>query len=86
MALFSLELDQRAHKDFRRIAHDIAPRIWKKIKTLADNPFPATSTKLVDTECSYRLRVGDYRVLYFVLNDEKRIVVTHVAHRREVYR
>ncbi len=86
MASFSFEIDERVHKDLRRISQDTASRIWEKIKRLVDDPFPPASAKLVGSLYSYRLRVGDYRVLYFVLSDERRIIVNHVLHRREAYR
>ena len=86
MASYRLEVDERVQKDLRRISGDIAPRIWEKIKLLGHEPFPAASTKLVGSLCSYRLRVGDYRVLYFVLSDERRVVINRVLHRREAYR
>jgi mRNA interferase RelE/StbE len=52
---------------------------------LADNPRPRQSIKLSGTE-SYRLRVGDYRILYEINNPAKSVTVYRIKHRREVYR
>jgi len=53
---------------------------------LADNPFPRQSLKLSGVEVTYRLRVGDYRVIYEVNPEAKTIIIHCVRHRREVYR
>ena len=86
MVFYELEIKPSFHKDLKRSAPSFVPRIVAKVEALISDPLPAASTKLVNTDCSYRLRVGDYRVLYFFLADERRVIVTHVLHRREAYR
>jgi mRNA interferase RelE/StbE len=60
-------------------------RIVEKIEALADDPRPAGSVKLTG-HGAYRIRVGDYRVIYAVADDQLVVLVVEVGHRREVYR
>ncbi len=86
MALFKVSLKQSVEKDLRRIDRSQIPRIVAAIQELATNPFPASSRKLVGSERTYRLRVGDYRVIYLVVHDRLEIEVQMVRHRKEAYR
>ena len=63
----------------------VLQRIMEKIATLADNPRPAGSEKLSGQE-RYRIRQGNYRILYSIQDGELTIWVVKVGHRREVYR
>ena len=85
-ARFALVMTPAARRDFKRLPADIQRRIDAQILPLADNSFPNGLEKLEGLEWLYRIRVGDYRVLYLV--DTKRHVVTiaNLRHRREVYR
>jgi mRNA interferase RelE/StbE len=56
------------------------------IDALADDPKPSGSTKPRSYVDSWRVRVGDYRIIYEVDEAARKVVVTRVAHRREVYR
>jgi mRNA interferase RelE/StbE len=60
-------------------------RIDQKILALADNPRPPGCKKLQGYRDHWRLRVGDYRIVYIIDDKVKRILVTRVAHRRDVY-
>lgn len=53
---------------------------------LADNPFPVQSRKMKGSETSYRLRIGDYRVIYQVDTENKAVVIYHVRHRKNAYK
>ena len=65
---------------------DVAERLLRKIESLTINARPAGSKKLSGATDLWRVRVGDYRVVYKI-DDGRRIVdVTVVRHRREVYR
>ena len=61
-------------------------RIASKIDMLADNPRPPDSRKLAGADRLYRLRVGDCRVVYEILEKQLVVLVIRVGHRREVYR
>lgn len=53
---------------------------------LAENPRPAGSVQLVGGQGELRIRVGDYRVVYDVIEDEIVVLVLRIGHRREIYR
>jgi len=61
-------------------------RIIERIRELEDNPFPRGSIKLRGEKDAYRLRIGDYRVLYKILWDEEITLIFKIEHRRTVYR
>ena len=61
-----------------------AKRITTVIRTLAEDPRPVKSTKLVGTD-AWRIRVGDFRVAYLIEDSILVVSVTRIAHRREVY-
>jgi len=61
-------------------------RIEGVVALLADNPRPPKATKLVGHRNRWRVRAGDYRILYEIHDDVLTILVIRVAHRREVYR
>ena len=86
MASYRLEWRRSATKDLRRIAAVDVPRIVSAAESLADDPFPLGCTKLSGSERSYRIRVGDYRILYDVFSGRLLIEVIKVGHRKDVYR
>ena len=60
-------------------------RIDRKILALADNPRPAGCKKLKGYKDQWRVRVGDWRVVYIIDDNAGRIRIMRIAHRREVY-
>ncbi len=85
MASFKVFLKSSVEKDLKRIDGSTVPRILSAIEELSDNPCPSSSKKLVGAEQTYRLRVGDYRVVYIVNRLSKEIEVQRVRHRKDVY-
>jgi mRNA interferase RelE/StbE len=81
---YEIELKPRAVKDLRKIPKDQASRIADALEDLADG-MKGDIKRLTNFTPEYRLRVGDYRVL-FEIEDSSRIVVYRVRHRREAYR
>ena len=75
-----------AERDLRGIDPQQVPRIIKAVEPLADNPFPPQHRKLIGSERDYRIRVGDYRVVYQVDTKAKVVTVCHVRHRKDAYR
>jgi mRNA interferase RelE/StbE len=73
-------------KDLRSLPKATLVRVLKSFELLADNPFPRQALKLEGGGQLYRLRVGDYRVVYSVNHNIKEVVIHYVRHRREVYR
>jgi mRNA interferase RelE/StbE len=86
MASYRLEWRRSATKDLRHIAADDVPRIVAAAEALAEDPFPPGCMKLSGSERSYRIRVGDYRILYDVFSGRLLIEIVKVGHRRDVYR
>lgn len=85
MAKYSLEIKQSAQKELDALDDPLFTRLDRKIITLSENPRPAGCTKLKGHKDTWRIRIGDWRVLY-IIDDAARVVsITRVAHRREVY-
>lgn len=86
MASFRIEWKRSAQKELRAAPRKIVPRIVESVAGLAEDPFPHGSRKLSGSEHTYPIRIGDYRVIYDVLQKEIVIEVIRVGHRRDVYR
>ena len=86
MGSYKVEIKKSAFKDLEKLAKDIVPQIFRKIEALSENPRLSQSLKLKGTENSYRLRIGRYRIIYRIDDDEKMVVVFGVGHRKEIYR
>lgn len=86
MADYAVTFARSARRELEQIERPMALRILTKIEGLTDEPRPPGCRKLQGTSALWRLRVGDYRVVYSV-NDGRRLVdVIAVRHRREAYR
>ena len=86
MASFSLRWRKSTRKDLRRISRDMVSRIIAEVEKLADEPLPHGSEKLTGSEHTYRIRVGDYRVIYELLRGGKIVEIERVRHRKDVYK
>ena len=85
MGRYSLEFTKSVRKDLKRIGKRDASRILKAIDRLEANPRPPTCKKLTDREL-YRIRVGNYRVVYEIFDDRLVIMIVKVGDRKDVYR
>jgi mRNA interferase RelE/StbE len=84
--LYRIVTTRRAAKDLVALTKAVVRRIDAKILSLAHAPRPAEAVKLKGADALYRVRVGDYRIIYEVHDDVVVIVIVRVGHRREVYR
>ena len=82
---YQVIIKHSAEKELDALQANLHERIVKRLLALEENPRPTGSKKLQGQE-SYRLRVGDYRVLYTIDDKTKQVTVLSVGHRREVYR
>jgi mRNA interferase RelE/StbE len=82
---YSLEIKQSAQKELDALDDVVFKRTDRKISALADNPWPPGCKKLRGYKNQWRIRVGDWRVVYFIDDDTKLITIARVTHRREVY-
>ncbi|MBN3890977.1 MAG: type II toxin-antitoxin system RelE/ParE family toxin [Nostoc sp. JL31] len=71
---------------FRKLAIDVQQRIQTKINDLAIEPRPNGVKKLQGDDNSYRVRVGDYRVVYEIGDDVLIVTVIKIGHRSEIYK
>ena len=79
--MYEILLRRRAEKQLDRVPYVDHPRIVKAMLSLGDNPRPPGCRKLVEN--IYRIRAGDYRVIYKIDDERKKVVVGKVARRRE---
>jgi mRNA interferase RelE/StbE len=75
-----------AIRDLKGLPAQILARIEKAIGSMPMNPRPPGAKKLVGYEREWRLRVGDYRILYVLDDASRQIIITRIPHRREAYR
>jgi mRNA interferase RelE/StbE len=83
---YRVTLKSSAEKEFFLLPEPISVRIFPKIKALSTDPRPRGCIKLSGGRDEWRIRVGEYRVIYAINDEEKRVKVTRIAHRREVYK
>ena len=83
--MYRLEIGQGAQRQIRRLPTDVQQRILRSIDALAENPRPHGAIKLSGGE-GYRVRVGDYRILYWIDDANQRVEVHRVMAREDVYR
>ena len=85
MASYSIVFKQSVAKDLRSIPIKDVQRILNRIDSLAEDPRPAGAEKLSGDE-KYRIRQGNYRILYTIEDDIITVTIVKVGHRRDVYR
>ena len=86
MASYKIEWKQSAQKELKKLQKKTISRILQIIETLPDKPHPPGSRKLHGAEYTYRLRAGNYRIIYSVYSDILMIEIVRIGHRREIYR
>jgi mRNA interferase RelE/StbE len=87
VAAYSLEIKRSAARELEAVEPRAQRRrLVERIQSLATEPRPAGSQKLAGATALHRVRLGDYRVVYEVNDEAKRVVIVKIGHRREVYR
>ncbi|MDQ6631545.1 MAG: type II toxin-antitoxin system RelE/ParE family toxin [Verrucomicrobiota bacterium] len=86
MASFRIEWPKSTKKDLRKLPPHEVVRIVAEVDLLAEKPFPHGVEKLSGFENAYRIRVGNYRIIYEVFVDAKLIEIQRIRHRKDVYR
>ena len=84
--MYKITFSKNADKALRRMPRNLALKISKKIKEIADNPQGMRNVKKLTNHPGYRLRVGDWRIIYTVNNNELLVHVINVKTRGEVYK
>lgn len=85
VARYVLDIKPSARKELENLSDSLIARLAPKIDGLAADPRPSGCRKLRGYKDFWRIRVGEYRVVYIIDDDRKMVSVTRVAHRRDVY-
>lgn len=88
MASYKVEFARSARKEFERLPAKLQLKATEALKLLAQNPFSELLKvkKLKGADNLYRIRLGDYRVVYEIRNNELIVLVIKIGNRREVYK
>jgi mRNA interferase RelE/StbE len=83
---YKIQWKKSAKKELKKINKKDILKILSQVESLSKNPKPANSKKLLSTERTYRIRVGNYRVLYSVYQNQLIIEIIRVGHRQNIYK
>lgn len=86
MAVYKILFKESAEKDLKKIPKTLLKNIIRKISALENNPYHYGYVKLSGSEGFYRIRTGDYRVIYSADNKAKVLTVWYIRHRKDVYK
>jgi mRNA interferase RelE/StbE len=86
MGTYRIEWKLSALRELKRLDRQVVPRIVTAVEALSADPFPHGVKKLHGGEMTYRIRIGDYRVIYEVIADRVLVEITRVRHRKDAYR
>jgi mRNA interferase RelE/StbE len=84
--VYDVLIERTAERDIKSLPTALFDRILPRIKALANNPRPTGCHKLAGSKNDWRIRIGDYRVVYEIDDARKQVKIFRVRHRREVYR
>ena len=85
MDSYSIEWKRSAAQELKKLPREVVGRIVKAVEQLSTDPYPSGVRKLVGAEHTYRIRVGDYRIIYSVTASALVIEIIRVGHRRDIY-
>ena len=83
---YRIEFSPTAESQFKKLPKEVQVRLKHRIDILAENPFPRGVKKLSTQENFYRLRIGDYRIIFQVQGKALLILILKLGHRKNVYR
>ena len=79
-------VERKAEKGLRKLPPQVQESVLSILKIIASDPFPSGSRKIVGTDNLWRIRIGNYRILYEVDETEAIIRIERIGHRKDVYR
>ena len=85
MNSYAVELKPSARKELEALPDSVLARVVRRVESLTNDPRPAGCKKLKGYKDQWRVRIGDWRVVYIIDDTDKLVSVTRIAHRREVY-
>lgn len=83
---YTIQFKPLALRQLEKLPRDIQKKLARKIETLRDEPFPSGCKKMAAVSDAWRVRVGDYRIVYQVHQRVLLVIVLTVGHRKDVYR
>jgi len=83
--IYEVTLAPAAARQLRKFDPQVRRRVQAAIELLADDPRPPTATRLVGGAGEWRVRTGDYRIIYEIEENRLLVLVLSVGHRREIY-
>jgi mRNA interferase RelE/StbE len=86
MPQYEIVFARSARKELQALSHDVAERILERVELLASNPRPSGCKKLHGHSSLWRIRVGDYRVIYSIDDSNLVVDISVVRHKSEAYR
>jgi len=84
--VYEVYLERRAERDLKKLSKELFYRIIPHIKALSENPKPPGCRKITGSKSDWRVRVGEFRIIYEIDTRKKAIKVMRIRHRKEVYR
>jgi mRNA interferase RelE/StbE len=85
VAKYAIEIKPSARREMENLDDSLLSRLVPKVEDLGTIPRPSGCRKLRGYKDLWRIRIGDYRILYIIDDDSKKVSVTRVAHRKDVY-
>ncbi|MDO9590907.1 MAG: type II toxin-antitoxin system RelE/ParE family toxin [Microcella sp.] len=82
---YRVEFTSAAARQVKKLPRPVRDKVLSAVARLSDDPRPHGATKLVGEQTAWRLRMGDYRVIYDVVDEVLTVTVVRAAHRREAY-
>ena len=83
---YQVDIAPAAQRDFKRLPPETIRKVDTAILELEQTPRPHECAKLEGSTDEYRVRVGDYRILYVIDDKAKLVTIVHIRHRRDAYR
>ena len=85
MSSYRVLLTSSAERELKKLPSTIVARVISRLESLAHDPRPAGCKKLQGGDREWRIRVGDYRVIYMIADKKFLVEVTRIRHRSDVY-
>ncbi|GIK58825.1 MAG: type II toxin-antitoxin system RelE/ParE family toxin [Chloroflexi bacterium] len=86
MDFYQIEWKHSAQKELRKLPAEMIQKIMEAVDALSENSFPPGCRKLAGSDQTWRIRIGNYRVIYNVFSATLVIEIVRVAHRKDAYR
>ncbi len=86
MVLYEIRWKNSAVRELKKLPKSVMKRILLETERLSSNPYPHGGRKIEGSDHSYRVRVGDYRIVYSVYSEVLMVEIIRVRHRKDVYK